>query len=81
MTDVIHDVAKSLFFVDLGDEQAALHYRLDGNHIDFVSTFVPLSARGKGIAEALVRKGLGWARENHYDISASCWYVAKFLTR
>lgn len=81
MTSVIHDAENSLFRVDLGDEEATLHYRRDANAVDFVSTFVPPSARGKGVAEALVREGLAWARENNYEIHASCWYVEKFLRK
>ena len=42
-------------------------------------TFVPESLRGQGIAEKLVRTGLAWAREQGYQIEASCWYVRRFL--
>lgn len=66
-------------------EQAVLRYRLstpdDGQplHIDFHHTYVPPAFRGKGYAEALVGAGLQWARQQGYEITASCWYVQKFL--
>ncbi|MGL5391371.1 MAG: N-acetyltransferase, partial [Shewanella sp.] len=33
----------------------------------------------KGLAERLVRQGLKWAKEQEMQITASCWYVQKFL--
>ncbi len=47
--------------------------------IDFTYTFVPETLRGHGIAEKLVRTGLAWAREQGFEIEASCWYVQRFL--
>lgn len=62
-------------------DQAVLEYQLNAPRIHFTSTYVPDSMRGQGIAEILVRTGLAWAREQNYEISTSCWYVDKFLTR
>ena len=60
--------------------EAVLEYRLlPDNGIDFTYTFVPESLRGQGIAEKLVRSGLAWAREQSYELQASCWYVRRFL--
>jgi len=47
--------------------------------IDFTSTYVPFGLRGQGLAEKLVEQGLSWAKEQGYQIEASCWYVEKFL--
>lgn len=47
--------------------------------VDFTSTYVPPELRGQGVAEALVRHGLRWAKQQDYEIKASCWYVGKFL--
>ena len=47
--------------------------------IDFTHTYVPFALRGQGLAERLVEVGLAWAKEQGYQIEASCWYVKKFL--
>jgi len=77
-----HQPQQQRFIVQTGDDEAVLEYRLlQHNGIDFTRTFVPPALRGQGIAEKLVRAGLGWAREQDYEIQASCWYVARFLKR
>ncbi len=67
-----------------GAQQAVLQYRLSHvqqgiTAIDFNSTFVSPEFRGKGLAEKLVRTGIKWAKEQGYELHASCWYVAKFI--
>lgn len=80
-----HDEIAQCFEIDIKGEIAYLNYEIYQNAenskqvIDFKSTFVPTSLRGKGIAEQLVRTGLRWAKEQGYQIEASCWYVEKFL--
>lgn len=83
---VSHQPEKNRFVIMLGDQEAVLDYRLSRNAtvttdatVNFTHTYVPPDLRGKGLAEALVRTGLKWARQNDYQIQASCWYVAKFL--
>jgi predicted GNAT family acetyltransferase len=77
-----HQPDRQRFIVEAGEDEAVLEYRLlPGNGIDFTYTFVPQALRGQGIAEKLVRTGLGWAREQGYEIQAGCWYVARFLKR
>lgn len=61
------------------DDEAVLQYRLSPGAVDFTQTYVPPHLRGKGLAELLVRHGIKWAREQGYEIHASCWYVARFL--
>lgn len=80
-----HDSHGHRFILDTGGEDAVLEYRLSngagaGNTtVNFTRTYVPPQYRGKGRAEALVRHGLSWAKQQGYQIQASCWYVAKFL--
>ena len=64
--------------------EAVLQYRLSQSEnnitvIDFTHTFVPPEFRGKGLAEKLVRSGIKWAKEQGYELHASCWYAAKFI--
>ena len=81
--NVIHDTSNHCFTIELEGDKAVLDYRLSGSptarKIDFTHTWVPPVARGRGVAEKLVRAGLKWAREEEFEIHASCWYVAKFL--
>ena len=82
--EIIHQAAQGRFVMHLDGTEAVLEYRLlpspaAPEGVDFTRTWVPPAHRGKGLAEALVRRGLKWAREQNYRIEASCWYVAKFL--
>lgn len=83
MAEVKHLPEEHRFVIDCEDEEAVLLYRVfmnnDTTAIDFSSTYVPTQHRGKGLAEKLVRVGLEWAKAQHYELHASCWYVAKFI--
>lgn len=87
MPEIEHQADRNRFTFATEGEQAVLEYRLlrssdalsEPDKIDFTYTYVPPAYRGRGLAEALVRHGLKWARQKNYQISASCWYVAKFL--
>lgn len=79
MADVIHQQEEGRFVVQQAGQEATLAYSLADNKINFYSTFVPPEFRGQGIAEKLVRTGIAWAKEQGYEMSASCWYAAKFL--
>ncbi len=76
---ILHQPEQQQFIVQQNGQQAVLAYRLQANQIDFYSTFVPPEFRGQGIAEKLVRTGIAWAKEQGYQLQASCWYAAKFL--
>lgn len=79
--ELIHDLAKQQF--RLG--QAVVDYQLksgpEGQYLDFTRTYVPPALRGQGLAEKLVRAALRWAKQQPYPITASCWYVARFLPK
>lgn len=87
--DVIHQPGQQRFVIQLPEGEAILAYRLTSPvvpapgaalpQVDFYSTYVPEALRGKGLAEQLVRTGLRWAKYQGFGITASCWYVAKFL--
>ncbi|GGY71178.1 N-acetyltransferase [Cellvibrio zantedeschiae] len=84
MDNLRHLVEQNMFVIEAGGDQAVLHYSLSKQAsgvtaIDFNSTFVPPAFRGKGLAEKLVRAGIKWAKEQGYELHASCWYAAKFI--
>ena len=71
------------FFVSLEDGQRAyVRYRfvdVDSNQhtVDFYSTYVPESHRGKGLAADIVERGFVWAEQRDFVILTSCWYAQK----
>lgn len=78
--EIQHEIERQRFVLHLDGGEAVLEYRLlPGNGIDFSHTFVPPALRGRGVAEKLVRTGLGWARTQEFEIQASCWYVQRFI--
>lgn len=83
MAEVQHQAQEHKFVIHQDGSEAVLAYRIDlagkSPRVDFYSTYVPPEFRGQGLAEKLVRTGLKWAREQGFQIQASCWYVAKFL--
>ena len=79
---VVHQPDRQRFVAELDGQKSVLEYRLLPHQgIDFTHTFVPVELRGHGIAEKLVRTGLDWARQQEFEITASCWYVSRFLKR
>ena len=84
MEIVRHITEQDCFVIECDGAQAVLHYQLSKSAagktaIDFDSTFVPAEFRGRGFAEKLVRTGIKWAKEQEYELHASCWYAAKFI--
>jgi len=83
METVRHIPEQHRFVIDYEGAQAVLQYALFNSAgkqgIDFNSTFVPPAFRGKGLAEKLVRTGIKWAKEQGYELHASCWYAEKFI--
>ncbi|NDK55264.1 GNAT family N-acetyltransferase [Pontibacter fetidus] len=80
---IVHEEKYQQFTVTLtNDEEAELAYaRPAEKEIDFTHTFVPESARGKGIAQQLIEEGLCFARDNGYLVIATCPVVAKYIQK
>lgn len=81
MIDVQHEPEKQRFVIYHEQGDCLLEYQLQGQSIDFTSTYIPFRLRGQGLAEALVDAGLAWAQAQGFEQQASCWYVAKRLAR
>ena len=76
---IIHQPEQQRFVCDTGNGEAVITYRIQGNMVDFDHTFVPRSARGRGIAALLVDAAADWARAQGLTITASCWYARDYL--
>lgn len=82
--DVKHNKEDQQFTASVGakGEEAELAYATPSPEVlDFTHTFVPESARGKGVAFKLIKEGLCYAEENGKKVIASCPAVKKFFHR
>ncbi len=80
--DVTHDANRHCFQISQPEGEAVLEYVPTGSRqVTFTHTFVPPALRGRGLAEALVKAGLAWARQESLAVGASCSYVERYLER
>lgn len=80
--NVEHDIERSRFVIPLGGGEAQLVYAMMGNDaIDLQHTEVPLSDRNRGVADALVRQAMTYARHQGLRIIPTCSYVRAWLRR
>ncbi len=79
---VKHEQKYQQFTISFEEEDAELAYSLPAEGvIDFTHTYVPQAARGKGIAQLLVKEGLQYADENKLKVIATCPMVSTFIER
>lgn len=79
--DVVHNADARRFEVMLDGELARADYRLDGKVMRMVHTEVPPAHEGKGVAGALVRAALAYARARHLRVLPACSYVRSYMQR
>ena len=79
---VEHDEKENRFFVSLdGDEADLVYTRIGPKLIDLQHTYVPESARGHGVADALAEAAFAYAREHGDRVVPSCPFVRVWLRR
>jgi len=61
--------------------QSEADYQLDGQVVRMTHTGVPPQLEGRGIAAALVKAALTWARGQGYKVEPLCSYVQLYLKR
>lgn len=75
-----HDKKYQQFTIEFEGDDAELAYATPSEGIlDFTHTYVPESARGKGIAQKLIAHGLQYASDHHFKVIASCPIVARYI--
>ena len=80
--DVLHDIQHSRFVIPLSGGEAELVYEIVGDDaIDLQHTEVPPSERNQGVADALVRAALAYAREHELRVVPTCPYVQAWVRR
>jgi predicted GNAT family acetyltransferase len=85
MTGIVsirHEREARRFATDVAGATAFISYReLPDRTLDLDHTFVPVAARGGGIASQLTAHALRYAREHGYSVVPSCPFVAAFMRR
>ena len=78
--EIVNNKQQFRFEILLADgEYATLDYRWLKGSLVLMHTFVPVSARAKGIGAMLVKQVLDYAREQHLRIIVYCPFVAKYM--
>lgn len=78
---VVNNPQKRQFEIQLGHEMGLLAYRQRPGQIELMHTEVPISQRGKGIGEKIVKFALEYARQNQLEVIPSCKFVQAYLKR
>ncbi|XP_076608844.1 protein NATD1-like [Chaetodon auriga] len=59
---------------------AVLHYRFIGDkEVDLMSTYVPETFRGQGVAALLSKAAMDFLVEEKLKAHVSCWYIKKYI--
>jgi len=80
--EVQHDSEGQRFFIPTEDGEAVLSYTMFSDDIiDLQHTEVPRSARGRGLADALIRVALAYAREHALHVIVTCPFAQRWLRK
>ncbi len=78
---VQHQPEASRFVVNTPQGLALCSYRREGDVLVLPHTLVPPALEGRGIAAALVKAALAWARQEGLRVRPTCSYVAAYMQR
>ncbi|HTA28058.1 MAG TPA: GNAT family N-acetyltransferase [Bacteroidia bacterium] len=76
---IINNEKLSRFEMEVNGEFAYIKYRPYKGNIAIMHTFVPESARGKGIASVLAKFVLEYFKQQNKKLMVYCPVVAKFI--
>jgi predicted GNAT family acetyltransferase len=79
--NVKHNEKDGTFETEVDGGLAFVEYVLDGKSIRFTHTEVPKAAEGKGVAAAIAKAGLDYARSNDLRVVPLCAYVRGYIER
>ena len=80
-TEVVHDQQEQRYVISLDEQPAgSLSYQINGDKIEFVSTFVNPALRGKNLAAIVTKHALDEGRsEGKYKVVPVCSYTVKYF--
>ena len=76
---IVNNEKRSHFETEINGEFAFIEYRFYKGDIALMHTFVPESARGKGIAAALAKFALEYVKEHKLKLMVYCPVVSKYI--
>lgn len=79
--DIRHDKAAGRFETTVDGHTGFVEYVLSDSVMDIRHTIVPPAVEGRGIAAALVKSALEYARECGFKVRPSCWYAELYIRR
>jgi predicted GNAT family acetyltransferase len=79
--NIVHRPEIGRFEAHVDGLQCEADYRLDGQVVRMTHTGVPSQLEGRGIAAALVKTALTWARAQGYKVDPLCSYVRIYIKR
>ncbi len=81
-TAIVNNTEKMRFEMAFENgETAFVEYKLTPGKISLIHTDVPKDLEGKGIAGALAKYALDFARNQHLRINIYCSYIAAYVKR
>ncbi len=78
---VRHNGSESRFELETDGRLSFVEYRMEGDRMVIVHTFVPADLRGRKLAEQVVAAALKHARECRFRVVPQCSYVRSLLAR
>jgi len=79
--DVINNSTLCRFELTVGDNTGFLAYEQSPESLTLVHTEVPVPLSGQHVGEALVKRALDYARQEHLRIVVVCPFVRAYLRR
>jgi predicted GNAT family acetyltransferase len=80
--DIIQNEEASQFELTLDKRTAKVTYVMLGpTTIIFTHTMVPFSLKGQGVASAMARHVLDFARENNLNVIPQCPFIRSYIER
>lgn len=78
---VKHNVGENRFEVEIDGLLSVVEYQIEGNSIDIFHTGVPQELSGRGIAAALAKAVLEYAKAENLEVIPTCPYIQKYIER
>lgn len=78
---IIFNESENRFETNIDGHRAVVEYRDRGDHWTIVHTFVPPHLEGRGIAAALTKTLLDYAREKGIKVRPICPYAVSYIKR
>jgi len=78
---IVHNEEKSRFEIVINGLTSVADYIQSGNTIVVTHTGVPKELEGQGIAAAITKTLLDYARESGFQVKPLCSYTASYIMR